>query len=119
MLLAFVAGCVSDTPTGDNGVVTSVDEVAMAGTCHWTPDTDVMIPDGNVQAFGPNQLGCNTHIISIPVTAGYGFSQGVGCAVKVDTAGLFKIRSCTNNTGTTVTIKNGTTTVQTISIIPQ
>lgn len=92
-------------------------------TCSWTPAGEVTIEPGEIQTFvSGGGFGCSGYSVSItPDNGTAGFSSGTDCtltSVTTSGAGIFKVRGC-NAGGVTVTIRSGSTVVQTISVVVQ
>lgn len=110
--------------TGAEPVMTGVAGVqagTMSSDCvPYTPSDTVHIAVNAEQTFGPASTGCSGLSISIsPANGTAGFTSGTACTLTSFTtgsAGIFKIRGCQPGT-VTVSIKQGSTTLQTITLI--
>jgi hypothetical protein len=114
--LAVIEGAAGSAPESDNHLGKPI--TITAPPCNWEPSGLVGIAVGTLQSFIHDiSPPCVTHQITItPSNAPFGFSSGTACTLKtINTAVVFKVRSCANGTGT-VTIRLGTTVVETIQL---
>lgn len=107
---------------GERGNVVENARSASMACVPWTPSGTVSIPVGEQQTFVPSQTGCSGFTVTVsPADGTAGFPQGVeGCSVTPFTTGstgLFKIRGCVTDGSVDVTVKDGQTVVQTITVV--
>lgn len=90
-------------------------------TCTWSPAGPVSLAPDAEQTF-TSGFGCSGYTVTIsPANGTAGFTAGSACdltEVTTSGSGIFKVRACEVGS-VTVTIRSGSTVVQTISVSVQ
>jgi hypothetical protein len=115
-LIPLAVALVAVSLVAHHPVEKSVDPV----DCFWEPSDGAEIEVGNSMGFGAESLGCTGYTGEIsPPNGGAGFNPS--CSTTTTNGGpLFKVFGCTTGDAYTLTIKQGSTVIQTIpfSVIP-
>ena len=119
VLLLFNAGAIGMLVFGARSESSAAVLPYLSSCIPYTPAGPVTIPVDSVQTFAPNAIPCSGLTIEIsPADGTAGFYPGSGCtqtSFTTGSSGLFKVRAC--DTGSvTVSIKQGSTVLQTITV---